>query len=255
MNLGLEEKVVLVTGGSSGIGRAIATAFAAEGARVVAHGFTGEATLAGWCDPLGITTVAGDLRDADATDRIFDTVVARHGRIDVVAANAGRWSEPDLRIHETPADALRQALDDNVLTAMLTARSFFRTLVPGPEGASIVFTGSTAGRFGEAGHAGYATAKSALRGLVASLKNEIVTLDPRGRVNGVEPGWTVTPAVAHVVTPELVARATRTMPLRRLADPEDIAKAVLFLSSPTAARHLSGEWLTVAGGMEGRLLW
>jgi 3-oxoacyl-[acyl-carrier protein] reductase len=255
MDLGLNGRVALVTGASGGIGRAVATAFAAEGARVVAHGFRGHDTLAGWCDPLGITTVSGDLRDPDATDRLFDEVLARHGRIDAVVANAGRWPEPALRLHETPVESLRATLDDNLWTAIHTARSFLRTLVPGPDGASIVFTGSTAGRFGEAGHVAYATSKGALHALVATLKNEIVTIDPRGRCNGVEPGWTVTPAVAHVVGPALVERATRTMPLRRLADPDDIARAVLFLSSPTAARHVSGEWITVAGGMEGRLLW
>ena len=73
-------------------------------------------------------------------------------------------------------------------------------MIPGPDGASIVFTGSTAGRFGEAGHVAYAAAKSALRGLVATLKNEIVAIDPKGRVNGVEPGWTLTPAVASSIT-------------------------------------------------------
>lgn len=254
MDLGLAGKVVLVTGGSSGIGRAIATAFAAEGATVVAHGRTVHAGFDAWCVPLGITTVGGDLRESDDVERMFATVVARHGRVDVVAANAGKWPEPDLRIDETPVAALRQAVDDNLWTAILTARGFFRSL-SGSDGASLVFTGSTAGRFGEAGHVGYAAAKSALRGLVATLKNEIVALDPRGRVNGVEPGWTVTPAVAHVVTDTLVENATRTMPLRQLATPEDIARAVVFLSSPTAARHVSGEWLTVAGGMEGRLLW
>jgi 3-oxoacyl-[acyl-carrier protein] reductase len=82
-----------------------------------------------------------------------------------------------------------------------------------------------------------------------------VRLDPAGRVNVVEPGWTVTPAVAGSLSAEDVDRVTRTMALRRVADVDDIASAVLFLASPVAARHVTGEVITVAGGMEGRTLW
>jgi 3-oxoacyl-[acyl-carrier protein] reductase len=257
MDLGLNGKVVLVTGATSGIGRAIATGFAAEGATVVAHGHTGFTTLPSWCDPLGISTVAGDLRDPEEVERVFDHAVAAHGRIDIVAANAGKWPEPDLRIDQTPVEALRQALDDNLWTAMLTARAFFRALGqtgPSDGGAALVFTGSTAGRFGERGHVAYATAKSALHGLVATLKNEIVALDPKGRVNGVQPGWTMTPAVAHHVTDALVQRISRTMALRQVATAEDIARAAIYLTAPATSRHVSGEWITVAGGMEGRIV-
>jgi 3-oxoacyl-[acyl-carrier protein] reductase len=257
MDLGLRGKVALVTGASGGIGRAIAQAFAAEGARVMAHGHTDFAALASWCEPLGIATVRGDLGDASDADRIVDAAVAEYGRLDLVAANAGRWPEPDLAIDQTPVEALRRALDDNLWSSMLTARAFFRVLRrtgPSDGGASLVFTGSTAGRFGEAGHVAYATAKSALHGLVATLKNEIVALDPRGRVNGVQPGWTATPAVAAALDESAVDRVTRTMALRQIATPEDIARAVLYLSAPATARHVSGEWITVAGGMEGRTL-
>ena len=116
-------------------------------------------------------------------------------------------------------------------------------------------TGSTAGRFGERGHADYAAAKAGLLGLARSLKNEIVALDPYGRVNVVEPGWTVSDMTrANLHEPGVLEGVVRTMALRQLARPVDVARTVAFLLSP-AARHVSGEVVGVAGGMEGRVLW
>jgi 3-oxoacyl-[acyl-carrier protein] reductase len=118
-----------------------------------------------------------------------------------------------------------------------------------------VLVGSTAGIFGEAGDAEYAAAKSAINdGLAKTLKNEIVRIAPQGRVNVVAPGWTVTPLVAPSLDQEAVERATRTYALRKVATPEDVARAIVWISSP-AAGHTSGEVLAVAGGMEGRVLW
>jgi 3-oxoacyl-[acyl-carrier protein] reductase len=116
--------------------------------------------------------------------------------------------------------------------------------------------GSTAGQFGEARHLEYAVSKAGLYGLMRSLKNELVELDPWARINLVEPGWTVTPmAEASLAVPGTIEKVCATMPLRQLARPEDVARTVVFLSSPALARHLTGQVLTVAGGMEGRALW
>ena len=121
---------------------------------------------------------------------------------------------------------------------------------------SLVMIGSTAGLFGEAGHADYAAAKSALvHGLLLSLKNEIVRVAPRGRVNVVCPGWTESPMTRSTLTdPDLVRRVTRTMPLRKVAQPEDVANQVVALASDEISGHVTGQVVTVAGGMEGRLL-
>ncbi len=116
--------------------------------------------------------------------------------------------------------------------------------------------GSTAGLFGEAGHADYAAAKSAvIGGLLLSLKNEIVRIAPRGRVNAVCPGWTESPMTRSTLDdPDLVRRVTRTMPLRKVAQPEDVARQVVVLASDELSGHVTGQVVTVAGGMEGRLL-
>src|SRR5262249_22046445 len=122
---------------------------------------------------------------------------------------------------------------------------------------SAVLVGSTAGIFGEAGHADYATAKAGLTfGLVRSVKNELARLAPRGRVNVVCPGWTLTPMTGEFVNDAAgIVRALQTMPLRKVARTSDVAMAVLYLASSRLAGHVTGQILTVAGGMEGRLLY
>ncbi len=263
MDTGFADRIAWVTGASGGIGRAIVETFAAEGAAVAAHAHTGGDALRDW---VGTTTwadriavVTGDVRDPAACDAMADGIRDRFGRIDACVINAGIWCNDALPLHEMPVDRVRDVIDVNLLGAIWTARAFLRALAadgPAPGGASVTLIGSTAGRFGEAGNAEYAASKAALVGLMRSLKNEIVRLDPAGRVNLVEPGWTRTPMTeATLDDPDHVRRAVRTMPLRQLATPDDVARAVALLASPVAARHLSGQTLTVAGGMEGRVLW
>ena len=265
MDLGLADQVVLITGASGGIGRALAQTFVDEGARVVLAGHARLAELRdhvaeqGWGERA--LAVAADVRQPAELAAAFEQAVARFGRVDACIANAGAWTTPDLRLHEADEGRIREALEINLLGALWTARAFMGALArtgprPDGRGASLVFVGSTAGRFGEAGHTEYATAKAGLIGLMRSLKNEIVTLDPFARVNVVEPGWTVT----HMVRPALdqpgtIAKVLSTMPVRQLGRAADVAAAIAWLCSPLAARHVSGQTLTLAGGMEGRQLW
>jgi len=137
----------------------------------------------------------------------------------------------------------------------LTCRAFLR--VVGRQGSgSLVLVGSTAGLVGEEGHADYAAAKSAVTGgLLLSLKNEIVRVAPTGRVNAVAPGWTATEMAADALAePGALERATRTMALRKVATPEDVAAQIVLLASDRVSGHVTGQVVTVAGGMEGRLL-
>jgi len=134
------------------------------------------------------------------------------------------------------------------------SRGFLREVARNGRG-SLVLVGSTAGMFGEAGHSDYAAAKSAIQvGLLLSLKNEIVRVARNGRVNAVAPGWTYSPMTRSVLDPAVVERVTRTMALRKVALADDIARAVVVLASDELSGHITGELITVAGGMEGRTL-
>jgi 3-oxoacyl-[acyl-carrier protein] reductase len=260
MDLGLKDKVVLVTGASGGIGSAMAEGFAAEGAKLVLHAGSKLAELGRSWGQRALVLQA-EISDCASVERMFAAAVAKFGRVDCVIANAGRWTPEFALIHNASEARIRSNLETNLFGSLWTARSFLATLAkagprPDGDGASLVLIGSTAGRFGEKGHAEYAVSKAGLYGILTSIKNEIVALDPFARVNMIEPGWTVTKmARPSLEQPGLIASVVRTMPLRQLARAEDIARAALFLCSPAAARHVSGQVLTVAGGMEGRVQW
>jgi 3-oxoacyl-[acyl-carrier protein] reductase len=244
---GLAGKRVLVTGASGGIGSACAHAFAAEGAEVVGQWFRGRERA----EELGVgRLVQADLTDEEGVARLFEEA----GALDVCAAVAGVWPSEDVPVWELPLERWQATVDANLTATFLTARGFLGQL--GDREGTLVLVGSTAGIFGEAGHADYAAAKSAiLGGLLLSLKNEVVRRHPRARVNAVAPGWTASPMTrAELDDPELVARVTRTMALRKVAAPREVAAQVVALASPLISGHVTGQVVVVAGGMEGRVL-
>lgn len=265
MKLGLEGWTVLVTGASGGIGWSCAELLAGEGARLVLMAGTRREALQRrvsgrpWADRA--VCVAADVRQAQEVEETFAEARSRFGRVDGVVASAGVWPSTARRLDEMPEEQIRDTLEVNLLGCLWTGRSFLRSLLEsGPrqdgEGASLVLIGSTAGRFGEPGHTDYACSKAGLRGLTRSLRRELAEVDPHARINLVEPGWTVTEMAQDALDePDAIESMLRTMPIRQLARPEDVARAVAFFLSPRAARHLSGEMLTVAGGMDGRICW
>ncbi len=265
MDMQLSDKVVLVTGASGGIGRAMAQAFAAEGAQLVLHGNSQLASLQAWVaqQPWKARTLvlAADVTNPAEVDAMFAKAAEHFGRVDVTIANAGVWPADDTPLWEMSEERLRRTLEINLFGAMWTARAFLKQLhKQGPRsdghGASLLFTGSTAGQFGERHHSDYSASKAGLYGLVRTLKNEIALLDPYARVNMIEPGWTVTEmARKNLDEPGVLEGVVRTMALRQIGRACEIGRAAVFFSSPFAARHVSGQVLTVAGGMEGRVLW
>ncbi len=265
MNANLKDKVVLITGASGGIGASAARHFAAEGAKLILH-FNSRKTeveklqrqLSG---TESILLRANLTREAEVAD-LFSQARAAVGKIDSLVANAGIWVEEDRPIQDMSLAQWQRTVDADLTSVFLCCREFFK-IVQAQRHGNVVLVGSTAGIFGEAGHADYAAAKSAMAyGLTRTLKNEISRIAPHtaeycgGRVNCVCPGWTVTPLTEkHLQNEALVRRVTATMALPQIARAEDIANAIVFLASDTLARHITGQTLVVAGGMEGRLLW
>jgi 3-oxoacyl-[acyl-carrier protein] reductase len=196
-----------------------------------------------------------DLTRPAEVDALFDEAIGRLGKLDVLVANAGAWPQQHEPVWSMSPDRWRSTMASNLDSVFLCSRAFLRHVATSGSG-NIVIISSTAGLFGEEGHADYAAAKGAVAGgFLKSLKNEIVRIAPTGRVNVVCPGWTVTDMARDALQePGLEERVTRTMSLRKLGQASDVASVVVALASDRISGHVTGEVVTVAGGMEGRIL-
>jgi NAD(P)-dependent dehydrogenase (short-subunit alcohol dehydrogenase family) len=240
------DKVVVVTGGTSGIGLATAKAFAAEGASVFVTGRRQEALDAAVKQIGGpVTGVQGDMARLADIDRLYDAVQQSHAQIDVIFANAGGGTMLPLgAITEEQFDA---TFDTNVKGTLFTVQKALPLL---KDGASIVLTGSTAGASGTPAFSVYGASKAAVRNFA---RNWILDLkDRRIRVNVVSPGPTETAGLNEVFGGGEQAQGIKDflagqIPAGRVGQPEEIAKAVLFLASEDAS-FVNGVELFVDGG-------
>ncbi|HPC82102.1 MAG TPA: SDR family oxidoreductase [Thermoanaerobaculaceae bacterium] len=228
---------IVVTGASSGIGLACARRFLEAGDRVVAQYRTNREPLEALAAKHAgrVLAVQADL----ATEAGCVQVMAVAGTPDVVVHSAGIWNDGAIRT--LTASVLEEMFRTNTFSAYYLSREAAKTMRKG----SIIFVGSTAGERGEPGHSHYAGSKAALWGLVQSLAQELA---PGIRVNLVSPGWVRTPmSEAAFAVPGRLERIVGAIPLRRVAEPEDVASAVLFLAADEQ-RHLTGVDLPVSGG-------
>lgn len=261
METGLKGKTVLLSGASGGIGSEIARMFDSEGANLVLTYLADERgrkeikelepTLKG-----SFISVPADLTKEEQVDEIFSKADKEFGRIDTLVACAGVWSATKY-VADRTLEEWNRAFALNSTADFLLTRGFFRNLRKYQgEFGSIVYIGSTAGMIGEAMHHDYAATKSAIiYGLTQSLRVEMTSFAKKGRINVVCPGWCATPITYDMLKDkQFVHTITSTIPLRKVATPEDIASAVIFLASDKLAGHITGKVLTVDGGMNGRLL-
>ena len=247
LGIDLNNKRAVVTGGSRGVGRAVALLLARAGARVgISYQLRADAARSvleelaalnreGWAEP-------GDLsREFDA-NRLIERAQEEFGGLDILIGNAGVWPPEDVPLEAMPSEQWRRTLAVNLDAIFYTTRAAARIMAPG---GRIVLISSTAGQRGEAGHADYAATKGAIISFVKSLCVELAARQIT--VNCVAPGWIDTEMVAATMQAEGRAKIEAAIPLGRVASAEDVAGPVLFLCSELA-RHITGEVLNVNGG-------
>ncbi|HEY0734066.1 MAG TPA: SDR family oxidoreductase [Herpetosiphonaceae bacterium] len=245
-----DERVALVTGGSGGIGRATALALARTGARVVVV----DVSEAGGAETTQMIVETGgtaqfmrvDVTDARAVEQMIGATVATYGRIDYAVNNAG-IDGLRARTADYPEDEWQRVLSINVTGVWLCMKYELQQMQTQGSGV-IVNTASVAGLVGFPGHSAYAASKHAVIGLTKTAALEYAR---RGiRVNAICPGYTRTPMVERVFeqAPEMQAKVTQAMPIGRIGTPEEIAGAIVYMCSDSAA-FMTGHALVLDGGL------
>jgi len=244
----LDGKTALITGGDSGIGRAVAVLFAKEGADValvflpVERGDAEE--TARTVEALGrrVVLIPGDLRRRAFCERAVTETMRKLGRLDILVNNAAFQQHQD-DIESVPPDQLDRTFQTNVLAMFAVTRAALRHMKPG---GCIINTGSITGLEGSAELLDYASTKGAIHAFTKSLAQNLV--DRHIRVNCVAPGPVWTPLNPSDRAPREVAKFGGDTPMRRPAQPEEIAPAYVFFASNADSSYITGEVLALLGG-------
>ncbi|MBL9025287.1 MAG: 3-oxoacyl-ACP reductase FabG [Myxococcales bacterium] len=243
----LDGKVAIVTGGSRGIGRAVAEALAGQGAFVVVNYVRGEEeakkTVAAIEAKGGkAEAVAFDVSDMAATEAAVADIAKRHGRLDILVANAG--IAIDNLVLRVKDDELDRLFAVNVKGSLAAAKAAIKVMMRAKTGR-IVFLSSIVGEAGNAGQAGYAATKAALIGVTKTLAKEYASRNIT--VNAVAPGFIDTDMTTQIPG-DMKTAMLQSIPLGRTGRSEEVAAAVTFLSSDESS-YVTGEVLRVNGGM------
>jgi len=247
--LDLAGRVALVTGGSRGIGKAIAQRLAEAGAQIIISYLCDEAAAneiaAGIARRFNIEAVAirADMSNVVEAESLVEAAVGKFGHLDILACNAGIWE--GAAVEEITEEMWDRVIDINLRGTWTICRAAVPVLKAQRLGR-IVIVSSTAGQRGEANFSNYAASKG---GQISFAKSLAVELGQYGiTVNAVAPGWVETEMTARTFNDEQIRRSVeQAIPVGRIASPDDIALPVLFLCSQWA-RHITGEVLNINGG-------
>lgn len=245
----LQDRVALVTGSSRGIGAAIATLFANEGARVVVHGRDTDTveTVRSQIEATGawVMSVIADLTRYDEIEGMRDRIEQVHGPVDILVANAGGSPSRPGPIEEISEEAWRASVDANLTATFLTIKCFLTGMKERGRGNVITMSSAAARRPNPGSPIAYAAAKA---GIELLTKDVAAQAGPFGiRANCIAPETILTEANQDLIPPATQEALREAHPLRRLGTPEDVARAAVFLASADSA-WITGIVLDVAGG-------
>lgn len=235
----LENKVAIITGGARGLGQAMAELFAKEGAKVIAADM-GELTY----QNENVEGYKLNVASAEECKKFFDYVVEKYGRIDILVNNAGITRDSMTR---KMTDEQWDLVIDVNLKGVFNLTRYVGPYMQTQKGGSIINISSIVGEYGNIGQANYAATKAGVIGLAKTWAKEFAMKGSNVRVNAIAPGYIMTDILKTVPQELLDGFAKQTM-LGRLGQPEEIAKAALFLASDEAS-YVTGHVLSVNGGM------
>ncbi len=248
MNLTLDAKVALVTGGSRGIGAAVVRRFVEAGAKVVFNYQSAKAqadALVHECGEANCQALQSDLSTTAAAQQLVSAAIAAFGQLDILVANHGIWPAEDAPIDRMSDEQWLRTISVNVNSVFALIKHSVGQMKKQQSG-QIVLVSSTSGQRGEAFHADYSASKGALISLVKSLSSELAAEGIR--VNSVAPGWVDTDMSAPALNdPKTRAKIFSGIPLGRVGTPDEIAAPILFLCTPYAG-FITGEIFNVNGG-------